>query len=319
MNVLVTGFAGYLGPVIVRRLKEAGHTVIGLDTGWFLPNYAEPPVWPDGFLMCDLRDFYPLIPFDAVVHLAGLSNDPLGDLDEDLTEQINVGGTLGIVNGLELARHVIISSCAIYGATAELATEDTPPNPLTAYARGKLRVDTLAPVLGGNFVSLRLGTAFGYSPGHRLDVVVNKMVHDAINGRPVTVNGNASRPLVHVDDVASAVLFMLDREEQGVYNVVSDNWRMADLGRVVADFSGVKLVLDDGGPDQRDYMASPKKLIDLGWYPTRTVDGSLPVLFEHTLKLPPGDYVRLSALKRLIDAGSLTPSLRSTIPEGTPA
>jgi nucleoside-diphosphate-sugar epimerase len=318
MRVLVTGFAGYLGPVIVKRLLDAGHYVVGYDTGWFLPNYAETPVWPDKVRLADIRDIG-LWPekVDAVVHLAGLSNDPMGALDEHLTADLNVVGTLTAVATLPLARHVVVSSCAVYGATTT-ATEETPVHPLTAYASGKARVDAALhdaiSTLTHNVVSLRLGTVFGYSPGHRLDLVVNRMVYDAVNnGCYVRATGNAARPLVHVEDVADAVEFFLTKRPDviGIVNVVGENVRMHDLARRVAAYAEVDLDLQPPGADQRDYMASGAKLAALGFTPKRTVEGSLPVLFEKTIGLPPGQYQRLPALQRLIASGRLTPDLRT--------
>lgn len=318
MRVLVTGWSGYIGPVVTRALRDAGHWVIGLDTGWFLPNFAEPPEWPDEVIFDDIRRL-PNVNVDAVVHLAGLSNDPLGDLDSGLTATINDRGTTRLLNLYHAKRQIVVSSCAVYGGTGVLATEETPPVPLTAYAKAKLAVDSYArrydwqadvhgwPSL--NVASLRLGTVFGYSPGHRLDTVVNRMVYDASRGGPVTARGNALRPFVHVEDVASAIVFMLGRPATGIYNVVGENMRIPELGRAVAWFAGVDLDLAPTDADARDYGATATKLMSLGWAPKRSVEGSLPVLFERTFSLPdaewPDRYIRLNALKRLIDRGRL--------------
>lgn len=305
MRVLVTGFGGYIGPVIVRRLRDAGHYVIGWDTGFFLPNYAEPPTWPDKVRFVDIRDAR-LWPdkVDAVVHLAGLSNDPMGDLYPHLTDQINYWGTRAVLDFP--ARHVVVSSCSVYGAN-DMATEESAPHPLTDYALAKARVDDV--LVGG--VSLRLGTVYGYSPGHRLDLVVNRMAWDAVNVGLVTATGNAARPLVHVEDVADAVLFMLDRPETGIYNVVGENVRMHDLAGQIGKYAAVPVRLLPPGADQRDYMASGDKLAALGFRPKRTVESSLPVLFEHTIRLPYSRerYERLPALRRLMER-NLTSDLR---------
>lgn len=310
MRVLVTGNLGYIGPVIVRRLQAEGHYVIGWDLGLFVHEYAEMPVWPDKQRFLDIRDaslWHETV--DAVVHLAGLSNDPMGDLDPELTEKINVGGTLKVVQ-LTNARHVIVSSCSVYGATSEVATEETEPNPLSVYAEGKALVDQAVLARARvdrslNALSLRLGTVYGYSPGHRLDLVVNRMVHDAANKGVVTATGNAARPLVHVEDVADAVAYFLPRGETGIYNIKAENYRMHDLARAIGNYAGVPIDLRPSGADARDYMASSAKAYLAGWRPSRSVETSLPVLFERTFNLPPGRYERLPVLRRVMDSGRL--------------
>jgi len=304
MRVLVTGNLGYIGPVIVRRLLEAGHYVIGADTGWYVHQYAGDPVWPDVQHFADIRH-----PRDsmfegigAIVHLAGLSNDPIGDLDPAVTEDINLSGTLGMLTpGI---RNLVVSSCSVYGANDTVATEATLPNAQTTYAKCKADVDRfldsgLWPY--EDWVSLRLGTVYGYSPGHRLDLVVNKMTFDALARGHVTASGNAWRPLTHVEDVADAVLFFLTRG-QGVYNIVGENRQMNDLAREVGRFADVPVVLKATTGDTRNYRASGDRAAFAGWTPAHTVAGSLPALFKRTLDLPAGRiYERLPIARRHLD------------------
>lgn len=316
MRVLVTGWHGYIGPVVVRRLIEARHYVTGLDTHWFAPNYAEPPTYPHHVIVGDIRDFaqHNTSP-DVVVHLAGLSNDPLGDLDPELTHAINVNGTIGVLNALPSARHIIVSSCAVYGANPALATEETPPNPLTRYALAKWAVDDVAHTPRfRNAVSLRLGTVWGYSPGHRLDLVVNRMVYDAVTKGRVIATGNAARPIVHVEDVADAVSYAVTGGFTGIYNVVGENVRMHDLATKVANYGGVSCELQPPGPDARDYMANGTKLWMLSWNAKRSLVRDLPDLFTSTIGLPPRpdtDYMRLPALQQLRATRHLDDQLRT--------
>ena len=309
MNVLVTGSAGYIGPVVVRALRAAGHTVTGYDLGWFGENDGS-----NWFIRGDIREplVHPAWP-DVVVHLAGLSNDPMGDLSPELTTDINERGTMKMVTRHDRVRNVVISSCAVYGVQTSPATEDTDPAPQTRYAAAKFLVDralTVAGKYGLDYVSLRLGTVFGPAPNHRLDLVVNRMVFDALNSNGVIVTGDAARPLVHVEDVASAVLWAVEGDQRGIYNIIGENVRMKALGRAIAHYAGVPVKYQSGGADTRDYMASGEKALRAGWAPTRSVEGSLPALFTHTEQydaydLP--DHVRLLQLQRLIDAGELDP------------
>ena len=313
MNVLVTGFAGYIGPVVVRHLKDAGHFVVGLDTGWFLPDYAEMPTWPDIARFSDIRS-PGLLPddTDVIVHLAGLSNDPLGDLNPDLTRRINEIATLDLIRDYPDVRHVIISSCSVYGHTDDAATEATEVRPLTAYAQAKAWVDYNAPLIAENVISLRLGTVWGYSPGHRLDLVVNRMMFDAIRKGVVTVSGSSWRPLVHIEDVAAAITHYAENDVVGVYNIVGDNAQMDDLGTLIAEYAEVNVEQHPETPDKRDYTAASEwdaehsvfnedDLHDL-WVNTQL----LPVLFPN----PEDRYTRLNSIRRLKNLGLLDYDLR---------
>lgn len=310
MNILVTGALGYLGPVIVRSLKAAGHRVTGLDVGWFLHSHAEAMDFPMDVLFYDIREPWATVlpAYDAVVHLAGLSNDPVGNLHPNLTVRINYKGTIDLMRAQPNARHVFVSSCSVYGAN-EMATETSLTDPLTPYAKSKAMVDEWLDANRINAISLRLGTAYGYSPGHRLDLSINNMVHDAVTGFPVKVNGNnPSRPFVHVEDIATAIGWALGNDSRGVVNVVGENCKMYDVASVIADFCGAPIIYEQS-PDKRDYMADGSLLRAMGWSPRHTVESTLPVLAERTINLPPGAYNRLRTLTRLIDAGILTPQL----------
>jgi len=315
MRVLVTGWAGYLGPHVVRLLKAKGHYVIGLDSGWFLPQYAEPPDYPDEAIFGDIRDGRPIWggpQIDAVVHLAGLSNDPLGDMDEILTDEINFEGTIAMISEYAHARHVVASSCSVYG-TAEIATEETEPAPLTAYARRKAMVDGL---LARKDVSLRFGTLYGFSPGHRLDLVVNRMVWDATRARGITVFGNAARPLTHVEDAARAIVQAVESPlMRGIYNVGGENYRMQELATDVQRATGALVFKHPGGADARDYSVNSDKLLATGFEFKHTVKSALPDLIERTRTLPglPTRYVRLNTIKSLIASGRLTADLKEKV------
>lgn len=312
MRVLVSGSAGYIGSVLVPVLKRAGHTVLGYDAGWFGDDNAS-----QFGVRGDIRDTLVVTDWpDVVVHLAGLSNDPMGDLTPTLTWEINNYGTQDMLVHHARARHVIVSSCAVYGQAAEVCDEEAIPNPQTVYAQCKARVDEWAMTspLIREAIILRLGTVFGPSPNHRLDLVVNRMVFDAMNGLGVRVAGDAARPLTHIDDVAAAILWAVEGHATGIYNVVGENVRMRELGREVAKLTASPIRFEDGGEDTRDYMASGSKILGAGWAPTHSVAGSLPALVEFTTMdmwdLP--HHVRLNQLKDRISRGLLNEHLRST-------
>lgn len=308
-QVLLTGALGYIGPVVTRRLKAAGHTVIGLDLGWFTSQYVTMPTWPDSVRFGDIRDGSGAIS-PVVVHLAGLSNDPLGALDPTLTRSINEEGTLHLIRTMPRARHVVVSSCAVYGSNDQVADESTRPNPLTEYARCKAAVDAgleYAP----NAVSLRLGTVYGPSPGHRLDLVVNRMVYDATHGLGITVHGAQWRPFVHIEDVAEAILRTVESDITGIRNVVGQNLRIDSLGRLVSAATGAALTTNDS-PDKRDYRATT---LYPGWTTYHhTIARALPELIEFTRPLgPPSRYERLATIRGLIASGRLSADLKEPV------
>lgn len=308
-QVLLTGALGYIGPVVTRRLKAAGHTVIGLDLGWFTSQYVTMPTWPDSVRFGDIRDGTGLIS-PVVVHLAGLSNDPLGALSPELTRSINEEGTLHLIRTMRRARHVVISSCAVYGQSPDVANEETPPNPLTEYARCKAAVDA-GLEYAENAVSLRLGTVYGPSPGHRLDLVVNRMVYDATHGLGVTVHGSQWRPFVHVEDVAEAILRAVESDITGIRNVVGQNMKIDTLGGLVSRATGAALTVNDS-PDKRDYRAVT---LHPDWMEYRhTIADSLSELVKFTRPLgPPTRYERLATIKSLVASGRLASNLTEPI------
>ena len=221
MRVLVTGHQGYLGTVMVPILQDAGHDVTGLDSGFFADCVLGPaPTDPPG-MRVDLRDVTreQLEGFDAVIHLAALSNDPLGALAPQITYDINHHASVRLARLAKEAgvrRFLYASTCSVYGAAGEdLVTEDAPLRPLTPYAESKVRVeDDVAAIADDSFspVFLRNATAFGFSPRLRADIVLNNLVGHAVLTGDVRVlsDGTPWRPLVHARDIAAAFLVALE-------------------------------------------------------------------------------------------------------------
>ncbi len=272
MRVLVTGHQGYLGTVMVPILTAAGHDVTGLDSGFFAdcvlgPAPADPPT-----LQCDLRDVTvdQLWDFDAVVHLAALSNDPLGALAPQITYDINHHASVRLAHLAKEAgvrRFLYASTCSVYGAAGEdLVGEDAPLRPLTPYAESKVRVeDDVAAIADDSFspVFLRNATAFGFSPRLRADIVLNNLVGHAVLTGDVLVlsDGTPWRPLVHARDIATAFLTALEAPIAAVhcaaYNVGSEtnNVTVAEIAQSVVDVvPGARLLITGKtGSDPRSY------------------------------------------------------------------
>jgi nucleoside-diphosphate-sugar epimerase len=276
MRVLVTGHEGYIGSVLVPVLREAGHDVTGLDTGIFAPCVLGPAPAGVPTLRMDLRDVRPehCRGHDAVIHLAALCNDPLGDLDPELTYDINHRATVALARAAKEAgvpRFLFSSSCSLYGAgPGDLPlTETADFAPVTPYGESKIRSEHgLAELAGDSFspVFLRNATAYGFSPRLRGDLVVNDLVAHALLTGEVRLlsDGQAWRPLVHVADIAAAFAALLEAPRERVhgksYNVglTAENYRIMDVAQIVADaVPGSEITFaSHSGTDKRDYRVS---------------------------------------------------------------
>jgi len=337
MRVLLTGNRGYIGPAMTDALLAAGHTVVGLDSGLFddcrLEPYADAPT-----IVRDLRDVTvdDLRGFDAVVHLANLSNDPLGTLDPALTYAINVEATVRLA---ELARAAGVqrflnsSSCSVYGAAVEpWVDENTPPRPVTAYGETKLKAEEALAALGDRrfcVFSLRNATAFGYSPRPRLDLVVNDLAASAhLNGEVrLTSDGSAWRPFVHVSDIAQAFVRALDvpaeRVNRRVVNVGTEeqNLRIIDLAElIVNETRGARLVVPSrSGVDRRSYRVRFDLIRQVlpNFRCTMSIQRGVRELlaaYQRAGLSSTQPFIRLDHLARLMAAGRVDSQLRVVAP-----
>jgi nucleoside-diphosphate-sugar epimerase len=273
VRVLLTGHQGYLGTVMAPILAAAGHEVTGLDSGLFAecvlgPAPADPPT-----LAVDLRDVTEdqLGGFDAVIHLAALSNDPLGSLAPEITYSINHHASsrlARLAKSAGVGRFLYASTCSVYGASGGegLVGEDAPLRPVTPYAESKVRVeDDIFALADGDFtpVSLRNATAFGFSPRLRADIVLNNLVGHALLSNVIKVmsDGTPWRPLVHAKDIAAAFVATLAAPKEAVhaqaFNVGTErnNLRVLEIAEFVAKaVPGAELlVTGETGGDPRSY------------------------------------------------------------------
>ncbi|HWA23897.1 MAG TPA: SDR family oxidoreductase [Caulobacterales bacterium] len=280
MKVLVTGIDGYIGSILGPYLMERGHDVTGFDTGYYRQGWLYPMGGPRPQVITkDLREVTvrDLEGFDAVCHLAELSNDPIGQQDPGLTHEINHGGSVRIAKAAKQAgvrRFVYTSSCSVYGANpaeAEFVDENTPPQPLTAYAECKTKVERdVAPMADANFAPcfLRNATAYGASPRQRFDIVLNDFCGLAWTTKKIKLNsdGSAWRPLVHIEDISQAVYLALKAPEDvirgQVFNVGSSNqnYRAIEIAKIVAAEFGADLDIGEKSVDNRSYRVNFDKI-----------------------------------------------------------
>ena len=280
MKVLVTGTDGYIGSVLGPYLIKKGHDVTGLDTGFYragwLFNNGET-VYPS-YINKDLREIEleDLEGFDAVVHLAELSNDPLGQLNPEITHKINHKGSVKIAKLCKQAgiqRFVYASSCSVYGTgNSDYKTEESEVNPQTAYAVCKTKVENDLSELADDDFSptfLRNATAYGASPRMRFDIVLNNLSGLAWTTGVIEMisDGMPWRPLVHVRDICKAVACTLEAPIESIHNEVfnvgdtNENFRVREIAEIVgAAFPGCKTTFGDSGGDNRSYRVSFDKI-----------------------------------------------------------
>lgn len=355
MKILVTGNMGYVGPGVVAQLRESfpDARLAGLDMGYFAGVLTGGPVLPE--CRVDVQHFADvrrppaeaLRGVDAIVHLAAISNDPMGSRFEAVTLDVNHQATVALAAKAKAAgvsRFVFASSCSVYGAAGDEArTEEAPVAPLTAYSRSKVLAEQGLQALAGRdfqVTCLRFATACGMSDRLRLDLVLNDFVAAAIATRTIRIlsDGTPWRPLIHVGDMARAIDWALRRHggsDALVVNVGADEWnyQVRDLAEAVAKvIPGVETWINpDAGPDKRSYRVSFEQFRRLApdHQPRRQLVETVGELAEGLLRMDFKDpnlresrYIRLNVLASLRAEGLLDEELRwtrSVRPIGRPA
>jgi nucleoside-diphosphate-sugar epimerase len=280
MKVLLTGSGGYIGIVTAPVLIERGHDVTGVDSGFYQSGWLYNGVKQlPRTIQKDIRNITAadLEGYDAIVHMAELSNDPLGQLNPTITYKINHHGSIALAKAAKeagVSRFVYMSSCSVYGVgeEGEVKDETSTPRPQTAYAECKVYVERdLAPLADASFspTFLRNATAFGPSPRQRFDVVLNNLSGLAwTTGKiAMTSDGTPWRPLVHILDIADAISCVLAAPQEAIHNQIfnvgdsKQNYRVREIAEIVAEaFPGCELSFGTNDADNRSYRVDFTKI-----------------------------------------------------------
>jgi len=339
MRVLVTGHNGYVGTVMMPMLLEGGHDIVGMDTNLYEGSTFGKEAqrnFPE--IIKDVRDVVPadLEGFEAIIHLAGLSNDPLGDLNPELTYEINHRASVRLAEmakqvGVE--RFIFSSSCSNYGAGVnDWLDESSGFNPVTPYGRSKVMVEQdVSKLADANFspTFLRSGTAYGVSPRLRFDLVLNNLTAWAFTTGQVLLksDGTPWRPKVHIRDMSLAFKSALEAPRELIHNEAfnvgqsSENYQIRQLAEIVGEVVPNSIVqfAEGASSDKRDYRVNCDKIVNTlpGYKPVWTVKKGVEELYEAYnrvgLKLEDFEgprYRRLKHIKSLIEDGRLSEKLR---------
>ena len=338
MRVLLTGHRGYIGSVLLPMLQSRGHDVVGLDTDWFERCTFTGKVAEVTSIKKDTRDIEQsdVEGFDAIIHLAGLSNDPLGDFRPMITEEINDAASVRLAQMAKkvgVKRFLFASSCSNYGASGDnFLTEEANFNPVTPYGSSKVQVEkALTKMADDNFCPtyLRASTAYGLSPRIRFDLVINNLTAWAFTTGRVFLksDGTPWRPVVHVEDIARAYIAVLHAPWEVIHNEAfnvgstTENYQMRELAEIVRDVvPGCRIdYADDAGPDKRCYRVDCNKIARVlhEFKPQWTARRGVEELYQEykrvglTLEEFEGEkYMRIAHLKWLMTSGLIDEDYR---------
>ena len=283
MKILITGGGGYLGSILTRKLLEKNYEVRVLDPMWYgkksLQECFDNPKFE--LVQEDMRNLISTVKsmkgVDGVIHLASLVGMPVSNIEPRTSEEINYLATKNIAELCqlhEIQTYIFASTCSVYGAQPnKLITEKSPTAPLDFYARQKWLSERAIGWLNRAPTILRFGTLFGMSHRIRFDLVINLFIAQALTDGKITVHGGEQfRPFLHVQDAADCLVFALENDLTGVYNVVSENLTILDAAKRIQSLSGCEVIISKDIIDERNYKVSSKKINSTGFLAKRKIE-----------------------------------------------
>jgi len=283
MRVLITGGAGYLGSIFSKKLCEKGYDVRIIDALWYGKESINDLINFENFeiVEADIRDLTKTVramkDVDAVIHLASIVGMPASSIEPRTSEEINYLATKNIAELCMLhniGTYIFASTCSIYGSNPNsIITEKSKASPLDFYAKQKWVSERAIGWLNMAPTILRFGTMFGLSPRMRFDLVINLFLIQALYKKKITVNGGGQfRPFIHIQDAAESLIFSLEHDLTGTYNVVSENYSVKQVAEQIKKLTGCEIDISSENEDKRNYKVSGAKIKQMGFEPTRNIE-----------------------------------------------
>jgi nucleoside-diphosphate-sugar epimerase len=278
LNILITGGAGYLGSTLSQKLLSKGHKIRVLDDLWYGKEPIQECLKNENFelIQDDLRNLTTIVKslkeIDGVIHLASVVGMPASSIEPRTSEEINYLVTKNIAELCtlhEIPTYVFSSTCSVYGSQPKtMITEKSKVSPMDYYAKQKYLSERAINWLNTAPTILRFGTLFGYSKRMRFDLVINLFIAQSILENKITVfGGNQFRPFLHVKDAAESLVFAIEKDLTGTYNVISENMTILDAAKQISKLSGCEIVISDENEDKRNYQVSGEKIKQMGFKP----------------------------------------------------
>lgn len=301
MKILVTGGAGYLGSVLCRKLLERGYQVRVIDNLWYGKEPINELLKNHNFELIegDIRNLIVTVKalkdIDGVIHLASIVGMPASNIEPKTSEEVNYLATKNIAELCQLHNintYIFASTCSVYGYQPDqMITEKSHLNPLDFYATQKYLSERAIGWLNHAPTILRFGTLFGISPRMRFDLVINLFVAQALKEKKITVHGgNQYRPFLHVSDAAEALIFALEKNLTGTYNVISKNYTILEVAKAVSKITGCEIEISKEIEDNRDYKVSADKLMHMGFIPKMAIEDAIKEISDTFDKKTIQDY-----------------------------